>query len=85
MIEIGLGVHGEAGVGQAPLCSAHEAVKRLLDHMTSSTSATRRDTFNLDSLKRNNIYIFFCDINIFSYCLINFVVDMLIFLTNLNI
>jgi len=43
VIEIGLGVHGEAGVGQAPLCSAHDAVKKLLDHMTSSTSATRLD------------------------------------------
>lgn len=40
-IEIGLGVHGEAGVGRVPLCSAQEAVKKLLDHMTKSDSATR--------------------------------------------
>jgi len=38
-MEIGLGVHGEAGVGSVPLCSARDAVRQLLDHMT--TSATR--------------------------------------------
>jgi len=41
MMEIGLGVHGEAGVGSIPLCSAKEAIKRLLDHMTSTSSSTR--------------------------------------------
>ena len=40
-IEIGLGVHGEAGVGSVNLCSASEAVKRLLDHMTNKESNTR--------------------------------------------
>ena len=40
-IEIGLGVHGEAGVGSVDLCSASEAVKRLLDHMTNKDSNTR--------------------------------------------
>jgi dihydroxyacetone kinase len=40
-LEIGLGVHGEAGVGSVPLCSAKEAVIRLLDHMTKPESATK--------------------------------------------
>merc|ERR1719412_1552405 len=40
-IEIGLGVHGEAGVGSVAMCSAREAVARLLDHMTNPASATR--------------------------------------------
>jgi len=40
-LEIGLGVHGEAGVGSLPLCTAHEAVKKLLDHMTNPSSATK--------------------------------------------
>ena len=40
-LEIGLGVHGEAGVGSVPLCSAKEAVKKLLDHMTNPASATK--------------------------------------------
>jgi len=43
VIEIGLGVHGEAGVGQMTLPTAHDAVKKLIDHMTSKTSATRLD------------------------------------------
>ena len=43
VIEIGLGVHGEAGVGQMPLPTAHDAIKKLIDHMTSETSATRLD------------------------------------------
>ncbi len=34
-MEVGLGVHGEAGVGRVPLSTAHEAVARLLDHMTN--------------------------------------------------
>ena len=34
-------MHGEAGVGSLPLCSAHEAVKKLLDHMTNPSSATK--------------------------------------------
>ena len=34
VIEIGLGVHGEAGVGEVPLTTAHLAVKKLIDHMT---------------------------------------------------
>ena len=40
-LEIGLGVHGEAGVGSVELCSAREAVSKLLDHMTNPSSATR--------------------------------------------
>ena len=35
VIEIGLGVHGEAGVGQVPLTTANLAVKKLIDHMTN--------------------------------------------------
>ena len=42
-LEIGLGVHGEAGVGSVDMCSAQEAVKKLLDHMTNPTSATKID------------------------------------------
>ena len=30
MLEIGLGVHGEAGVGSVPLCSASEAIRLTL-------------------------------------------------------
>jgi len=41
MLEIGLGVHGEAGVGSVPLCSASEAIRKLLDHMTKEDSATK--------------------------------------------
>ena len=40
-LEIGLGVHGEAGVGSVDMCSAAEAVNKLLDHMTHPSSATR--------------------------------------------
>ena len=40
-LEIGLGVHGEAGVGSVDLCTAGEAVTKLLDHMTNPASATR--------------------------------------------
>jgi len=40
-LEIGLGVHGEAGVGSVPLSSAKDAVRRLLDHMTNPSSATK--------------------------------------------
>ena len=40
-LEIGLGVHGEAGVGSVPLCSARDAVRQLLDHMTNPASVTK--------------------------------------------
>ena len=30
-----MGVHGKAGVGSVPFCSAREAVKQLLGHMTT--------------------------------------------------
>ena len=40
-LEIGLGVHGEAGVGSVDLCSAGEAIRKLLDHMTNPASATK--------------------------------------------
>jgi len=41
VMEIGLGVHGEAGIGEVPLSSAKLAVKRLLDHMTNPASSTK--------------------------------------------
>lgn len=41
VIEIGLGVHGEAGIGEVPLTTANLAVKKLLDHMTNPESATK--------------------------------------------
>jgi len=41
VIEIGLGVHGEAGVGQVPLTTANLAVKKLIDHMTNPDSTTK--------------------------------------------
>ena len=40
-LEIGLGVHGEAGVGSVDLCTAGEAITKLLDHMTNPASATK--------------------------------------------
>jgi len=40
-VEIGLGVHGEAGVGRAPLLTACDAVKTILDHMTNPNSSTK--------------------------------------------
>ena len=40
-LEIGLGVHGEAGVGSVAMCEASQAVKKLLDHMTNEASATK--------------------------------------------
>lgn len=42
-IELGLGVHGEAGVATIPLTTAREAVARIIQHMTNPTSATRID------------------------------------------
>jgi dihydroxyacetone kinase len=39
-MELGLGVHGEAGVASVPLASAREAVDRLLAHMMDPASAT---------------------------------------------
>ena len=35
VLELGLGVHGEAGVGQIPLTTAHNAVSKMLQHMTN--------------------------------------------------
>ncbi|XP_022107509.1 triokinase/FMN cyclase-like [Acanthaster planci] len=39
--ELGLGIHGEAGVQRMQLCSADEVVKTMLDHMTSPTNQSR--------------------------------------------
>merc|ERR1712013_449788 len=39
-MELGLGVHGEAGVASMPLSNAREAVKSILTHMTNPSSAT---------------------------------------------
>merc|ERR1711971_122382 len=39
-MELGLGVHGEAGVASMPLSNARDAVKAILVHMTNRSSAT---------------------------------------------
>merc|ERR1719490_344576 len=39
-MELGLGVHGEAGVASMPLSNARDAVKAILTHMTNPSSAT---------------------------------------------
>ncbi|XP_060070600.1 triokinase/FMN cyclase-like isoform X4 [Ylistrum balloti] len=39
-MELGLGVHGEAGVKRTKLVSAKEAVKMMIDHMTNSSNCT---------------------------------------------
>ena len=38
-LELGKGIHGEAGAASLPLCSAREAVARLLDHMTKQSAS----------------------------------------------
>jgi len=40
-MELGLGVHGEAGVSSLALTTASEAVSKMLDHMTDSNSDSR--------------------------------------------
>ena len=40
-MEIGVGVHGEAGVGRMPAVPADRAVTMMLDHMTSASSPIR--------------------------------------------
>ena len=39
-MELGLGIHGEAGVQRIKKTSAKRAVKVMLDHMTDPKSAT---------------------------------------------
>ena len=39
-MELGLGIHGEAGVRRVKMASASESVKMMLNHMTSTKSAT---------------------------------------------
>ncbi|XP_033735485.1 triokinase/FMN cyclase-like isoform X1 [Pecten maximus] len=39
-MELGLGVHGEAGVKRTKLVSAKEAVKMMVDHMTNPSNCT---------------------------------------------
>ena len=39
-MELGLGIHGEAGVKRMNLGSAKDSIKNLLDHMTNSESVT---------------------------------------------
>ncbi|XP_046567393.1 LOW QUALITY PROTEIN: triokinase/FMN cyclase-like [Haliotis rubra] len=39
-MELGLGIHGEAGVKRTKLVSAKEAVKMMLDHMTNPKTTT---------------------------------------------
>lgn len=40
-MELGLGVHGEAGVKRLNLMPCREAIQSMLAHMTSEASATR--------------------------------------------
>ena len=47
-MELGLGIHGEAGVRRVKMASAHESVKMMLNHMTSSKSATHLTLKNGD-------------------------------------
>ena len=39
---MGLGVHGEAGVGEVSHTTANLAVKQIIDHMTKSGKNTLR-------------------------------------------
>ncbi|XP_011445175.3 triokinase/FMN cyclase [Magallana gigas] len=39
-MELGLGLHGEAGVGRTKIRPANEAVKMMLDHMTNTGNGT---------------------------------------------
>lgn len=39
-MELGLGIHGEAGVKRMKMESAKDAIKTMLDHMTNSESVT---------------------------------------------
>nr|XP_054367861.1 triokinase/FMN cyclase isoform X3 [Mirounga angustirostris] len=40
-VELGLGIHGEAGVRRIKMASANEIVTLMLDHMTASSSVSR--------------------------------------------
>ncbi|XP_033013164.1 triokinase/FMN cyclase isoform X2 [Lacerta agilis] len=40
-LELGLGIHGEAGVRRMKIASADQVVKIMLDHMTSHSNASR--------------------------------------------
>lgn len=42
-MELGLGIHGEAGVKRTKLLSAKEVVKMMLDHMTNPQTSTHLD------------------------------------------
>uniref|UniRef100_A0A0B7AWN0 Triokinase/FMN cyclase n=1 Tax=Arion vulgaris TaxID=1028688 RepID=A0A0B7AWN0_9EUPU len=42
-MELGLGVHGEAGVQRMKVQSAHDAVKTMMDHMTNPLTSTHID------------------------------------------
>ena len=39
-MELGLGIHGEAGVKRMKLESAKDSIKTMLDHMTNPESVT---------------------------------------------
>ncbi len=47
-IEMGLGVHGEAGVGEVPHTTANLAVKQIIDHMTKSGKNTLKNKHPLN-------------------------------------
>ena len=47
-MELGLGMHGEAGVKRVKLASANQTVKMMLDHMTNPDSSTHLQLGNGD-------------------------------------
>jgi len=49
-LELGLGLHGEAGVKTLKMKSSQEVVTDIIDHMTNKTSATRLDIQSGDHL-----------------------------------
>ncbi|KAG8564330.1 hypothetical protein GDO81_016419 [Engystomops pustulosus] len=49
-IELGLGIHGEAGVQRYKMMSCDEVVKIMIDHMTDPTSKSRVEVQSGDSI-----------------------------------
>ncbi|XP_034868848.1 triokinase/FMN cyclase isoform X1 [Mirounga leonina] len=51
-VELGLGIHGEAGVRRIKMASANEIVTLMLDHMTASSSVSRVPVQSGEGLSR---------------------------------
>lgn len=49
-MELGLGIHGEAGIKRTKLVTAKEAVRMMIDHMTSPSNNSRLDVKSGDSV-----------------------------------